>query len=255
MDQAGNLPTATLRNPPWNRDETILALDLYVRRRPTLPDQKDPEVVALSDLLNRYARKMGLAGDARLRNPNGVSMKVANLSRWNEEDARAGLRHGAKLEGEVYAVFGHDPPRLAEAAMAIRRGIEASAGLEPSATIDSGEYVEAEEGRLLSYVHLSRERSGKLVQAKKAQVLKATGRLECQSCNFDFHLAYGERGLGFMEVHHIKPISQGVPGQITRLEDLALVCANCHRMIHVSRPWLTVEALKKLVQSCATLLS
>ncbi|WP_249187608.1 hypothetical protein [Nocardiopsis sp. MG754419] len=32
----------------------------------------------------------------------------------------------------------------------------------------------------------------------------------------------------------------------TRLEDLALLCANRHRMIHVARPWLTVDRLRAL---------
>jgi putative restriction endonuclease len=33
-------------------------------------------------------------------------------------------------------------------------------------------------------------------------------------------------------------------GDTTRLEDLALLCANCHRMIHRASPWLSVEELR-----------
>jgi 5-methylcytosine-specific restriction enzyme A len=32
------------------------------------------------------------------------------------------------------------------------------------------------------------------------------------------------------------------------LADLALLCSNCHRMIHRTKQWLTVEELKKLVE-------
>jgi hypothetical protein len=39
-----------LRNPPWTRDETVLLLDLYLRRPNVSPT--DPEVQALSRLLN-----------------------------------------------------------------------------------------------------------------------------------------------------------------------------------------------------------
>ena len=43
--------TQTTRNPPWEYDELILALDLYLRRGQ--PSVADPEVIALSQLLNR----------------------------------------------------------------------------------------------------------------------------------------------------------------------------------------------------------
>ena len=41
------------RNPPWQRDELILALDLYFRHRPDTISKKHPEVAALSELLNK----------------------------------------------------------------------------------------------------------------------------------------------------------------------------------------------------------
>ncbi|MEX2447811.1 MAG: hypothetical protein WD404_03595 [Solirubrobacterales bacterium] len=35
------------------------------------------------------------------------------------------------------------------------------------------------------------------------------------------------------------------PLEIRRMsEDLALLCANCHRMVHAKRPWLSVEQLR-----------
>ena len=36
-------------------------------------------------------------------------------------------------------------------------------------------------------------------------------------------------------------------GGTTRLRDLALVCANCHRMLHRRRPWLGIRGLRKLL--------
>ena len=62
-----------------------------------------------------------------------------------------------------------------------------------------------------------------------------------------FAAAYGERGDGFIECHHTIPVRDLRPGSRTRLSDLALVCANCHRMIHRRSPWLTVEELRLLV--------
>jgi hypothetical protein len=41
---------------------------------------------------------------------------------------------------------------------------------------------------------------------------------------------------------------QEAVGQKTRLADLALLCANCHRMIHARRPWLTLDELRGLLR-------
>ena len=36
--------------------------------------------------------------------------------------------------------------------------------------------------------------------------------------------------------------------QKTRLNDLSLLCSNCHKMIHRKSPWLTIEQLKKILR-------
>ena len=41
-------------------------------------------------------------------------------------------------------------------------------------------------------VHRKRERKLRLDQRKKQEVLKRTGRLECEACAFEFEMAYGE---------------------------------------------------------------
>ena len=38
-----------------------------------------------------------------------------------------------------------------------------------------------------------------------------------------------------------------LPGATTKLADLHLLGANCHRMVHARRPWLTLEQLKACV--------
>ena len=43
------------RNKPWNREETILALDLYFKYRDERLSPDHPEIVDLSDLLNQMA--------------------------------------------------------------------------------------------------------------------------------------------------------------------------------------------------------
>lgn len=99
--------------------------------------------------------------------------------------------------------------------------------------------------RLVS--HLRRERNRALVDAKKTATLKAKGRLCCEVCSFDFSATYGALGEGFCEVHHLVPLSSSSEPVTTTLDDLAVLCSNCHRVIHRSTPMLSVAELSKVV--------
>jgi 5-methylcytosine-specific restriction protein A len=230
------------RNPAWSRDELILALDLYVRFQGNPPGKISPEIIGLSEMLGRIAGGSE-GGDASFRNPNGVYMKMMNFRRFDpiyQAQGKTGLTRGNKLEEVIWKEFASDPTRLAEIAAAIRANVETS--YESSNEIL--EIEEADEGRVLTRAHLVRERSRKLVEARKAASLRATGRLCCETCGFDFKVTYGDRGEGFIEVHHAVPLHQLLPGAKTKLVDLHLLCANCHRMVHARRPWLTLDQLK-----------
>jgi len=91
------------------------------------------------------------------------------------------------------------------------------------------------EGTPILKAHLRRERrSADLARKLKQSTLKRTGRLACVVCEFDFAATYGPKGLGYIEAHHIVPLGEAKEAVITRVSDLALVCANCHRMLHRS---------------------
>lgn len=61
--------TLHTRNPDWTRDELIIALDLYLRHRPSPPAKNSKEVLDLSDLLNRIGTKLHGAAPLRLTRP------------------------------------------------------------------------------------------------------------------------------------------------------------------------------------------
>jgi 5-methylcytosine-specific restriction enzyme A len=243
-------PQQPSRNPAWSRDELILALDLYVRFKGNPPGKGSPEIVGLSSLLNRIAE--GGGGDAAdFRNPNGVYMKLMNFRRFDpvyQAQGKTGLTRGNKLEETVWSDFASGPVRLAKTAAAIGANIEISSVLDDVAN----DIEEAEEGRILTRAHLVRERSQKLREAKKAASLRATGGLCCEACGFDFKAKYGSRGEGFIEVDHALPVHKLLPGAKTKLADLHLLCANCHRMIHARRPWLTLDQLRACMTCRAT---
>jgi 5-methylcytosine-specific restriction enzyme A len=237
------------KNPTWSRDELILALDLYARFKGNPPGKGSSAVVELSNVLNEMGAQIAnRASD--FRNPNGVYMKVMNFRRFDpfyiSQDKR-GLQRGGKLEQEVWDYFAENPNELANTAKTISQIVKQRQIPIPSQDEDD-EFVEAEEGRILTRLHRSRERSRELIIRKKESSLKEHGRLQCEACSFDFEATYGARGSGFIEAHHTKPLHTLSPGNKTRLEDLALLCSNCHRMVHARRPWLTVEELKQTIR-------
>ncbi len=80
------------------------------------------------------------------------------------------------------------------------------------------------------------------------------GHLECSVCSFDFSAVYGERGRGYIEIHHQKPIFQYEDQDTAKFLEQALqnavpVCSNCHRMIHREKNApMSVEELRQLVE-------
>lgn len=239
------------RNPPWSRDELILALDLYMQHRPSIPGQASRPVAELSDLLNRLPKQPGSGSAETFRNPNGVYMKMMNLRRFDPHVAASGqkgLTRGNKDEEIVWNEFSGDPVRLAQVAGAIRKAVLTATDPALPLQDEDDQLAEAAEGKVLTRLHRSRERNRKLVETKKKRGLAQTGRLVCEVCDFDFAERYGERGRGFIEAHHTKPVHTLSEDGKTKLEDLALVCSNCHRMIHSSRPWLSIEELRKVTR-------
>lgn len=81
--------------------------------------------------------------------------------------------------------------------------------------------------------HRRRERY--LRESKIAEAKKWTGgKLLCEApgCGFDFAVVYGELSRDYAQVHHLNTLSDRTTPSQTKLSDLAIVCANCHAMIH-----------------------
>ena len=72
----------------------------------------------------------------------------------------------------------------------------------------------------------------------------------CMICGFNFEKFYGEWGRGFIEVHHSISLSTYEQEKMTNpKEDLIVLCANCHRMVHRKKGiTLTLEELKQKIK-------
>ncbi|WP_105175256.1 HNH endonuclease [Pseudoalteromonas sp. T1lg122] len=106
------------------------------------------------------------------------------------------------------------------------------------------------EGRVYYSLHKRRERDSLAPLEKKRLTFEETGDLCCEVCGFSFYETYGKRGFMYAECHHKNPLADISKDSVvnTSSDDLAIVCANCHRMIHRNRPWLTIDAVRELYE-------
>jgi 5-methylcytosine-specific restriction protein A len=72
----------------------------------------------------------------------------------------------------------------------------------------------------------------------------------CEACQVDFTNILDGNGVKVLEVHHRKQLSEYDAPELTQLKDLAVICANCHRLIHAKheKP-MNVETLRKLLRA------
>jgi predicted HNH restriction endonuclease len=106
------------------------------------------------------------------------------------------------------------------------------------------------EGKLLTRIHVYKERDKAFAaRAKKFYRDKSGGKLCCEACGMDPLATYGPDGERCLEAHHRVPIEELQPDSITRVDEMAIVCASCHRIIHSKKPCLSVADVAKLVAS------
>ncbi len=92
------------------------------------------------------------------------------------------------------------------------------------------------EGDQVLVSHYRRERSRYLRNLKIKQCIADHGHLECELCRLTPGRHYpADLSASIFEVHHRLPLSNASEPVGTRLEDLAVLCANCHRAVHATR--------------------
>jgi 5-methylcytosine-specific restriction enzyme A len=240
----------TVRHLPyldWTWDEIILACELVKANGWKQVDATDKRAQVLSELLQSPAIHPLDRRYPDFRNPAGVARKTLNIASKHPA-YRGAPSNGNKFDKEVLEDFLADPDRMHAMAARIRelftRGEPIGLDLPDLDTDD----ISAAEGGLALRAHLRRERDPKLRNRKLDETRRHGLPVACEVCDFDFGHTYGSRGLNYIECHHRTPLH--VTGQTrTRLADLALLCSNCHRMIHRTSQWLTVQELKNLVNA------
>ena len=107
---------------------------------------------------------------------------------------------------------------------------------EHSHSEEEGEEDDAPPG--LDYEDATRFRTHKSIE-RRAGLIKKVKKLKghlCEVCGIDFETLYGAIGAGYIEAHHLTPLASLKGTRVARdpVKDFAVLCANCHRMIHRS---------------------
>lgn len=72
----------------------------------------------------------------------------------------------------------------------------------------------------------------------------------CFVCGFNFEEVYGAIAKGYIHVHHLVPLSTTKESyEINPIKDLRPICPNCHAVIHLEDPPLSIEELQKIIRS------
>ena len=101
----------------------------------------------------------------------------------------------------------------------------------------------AREGAASRSEALFRKRNARLIALKKAH-----SNYRCEACGMRYEDTYGEVGRDHIVAHHLKPIGARKKPTVTKIEDIALVCANCHDMIHRHGQLLSIRELRRTMQ-------
>ncbi|MDR6901501.1 HNH endonuclease [Rhizobium miluonense] len=156
-----------------------------------------------------------------------------------------GLGNVSTMDRRIWAEFGERPDEVRRIAAAIKAGV-ATAGSEELPEVDQ----ELPEGRLLTALHIRRERNSKV----RKLLLDDRRRLglRCEVCDLsrpDLDISMQE---AMFEAHHLIPLAEAGQRK-TRLADLALLCACCHRLLHrammIQSRWVSIADARAIVIS------
>ena len=128
----------------------------------------------------------------------------------------------------------------------IYRALTFRGGFEPSAEHSEEGGATLEESRRYRF-HRRIERN-----PSASKLAKKFHGARCQACNFDFAARYGSIGEGYIEAHHLRPLSSLQEGIIVTYDsavDFAVLCSNCDRMIHRWPDPADLEGFKAALES------
>jgi 5-methylcytosine-specific restriction protein A len=235
----------TTKNLPWTRDETLLAMNIYIELEEYIPVETHPTIQELSSLLKKLPiYPIDLRKD-NFRSPASIVFKLCNFRSLHSP---RGLANASQNDREIFEQYKNNPTELRHTAHQIKENallIDESMGIDQ----DVLEEETFAEGKILTYLHRHRERSPSL-RKKLISTTLSRGELTCSACGYQSIFKDKSLNQSMFECHHIIPLSKIGP-QKTTLRDVALLCANCHRAIHAliasQKRWIPLDEFKKSI--------
>jgi len=105
--------------------------------------------------------------------------------------------------------------------------------------------LNVKEGEIQEAMIKFRKRNRAIIEAKKDAM---KDNYKCEICRFSYIKTFGKSIRECLEVHHKNPLYEIKKKVVTNINDLLLICPNCHRAIHTKKPPLTPDRLKKLLK-------
>jgi hypothetical protein len=193
--------------------------------------------IDLQDRLRAIALDLTKVDDIASKNPALAEAVKAHADQIRKAVNSTQIRKAADRINELQAgIFGLT--NAGSAAILVE--------FESKPETDLEEEIVGIEGRLLTRIHAYKERDREFAKlVKKYYKDKAGGKLTCEACGLDPVSLYGPKGERCIEAHHKIPIEELRPDSTTRVDEMAMVCASCHRVIHSKKPCLTIPEVCK----------
>jgi len=218
----------------WTRDEYILALELYLKYPKSAPAKSDPILAEYSKLM-RSLHPAEASQDPAFRNENGVYLRLMNFRAvdpyWASQ-GKVGMTSGkAGKCKEIWEELRDSPELVFQFAAQIKSEIELRYATTSDSFSQKDNQDSVQEGKWILTKHYRRERSPALRKKKLKEQLNDRGFNYCEACNQDGSI-YNCEPEKILEVHHTVPLHKSHSEVETKLNDLLILCANCHKAIH-----------------------
>ena len=168
--------------------------------------------------------------------------KIHGSVRWNLTLVDGQL-HVSHRPGAIDVSRYHRAPLVLEGRLEPSVSVAAATPKEDAAAVGIVEGIQRE------VTIIAKSRSQKL---RRLALERAGGC--CEGCGTDFGVLFGGMGLRVLQVHHKQQLALNSVPVVTSSDDLAVVCANCHAIVHANPKeampmdviralWATVKAL------------
>lgn len=180
---------------------------------------------------------------AESANRAGLRVRLILQSKTEESDVFSTNAAAREIDDHLWTVHAID---VAGQTCSFKRTTTHIDSVSPGKKTFDDELGELLEGRAAIRLARHRSRERRVRDKKIRSFVSEHGRLFCEvpGCGFDFESVYGELGKNFAHVHHKIPLADAPDcGRIPKLTELAVVCPNCHAMIHRGGECREMESL------------